>query len=41
MVAYWCHGCEQSFHVEIGSDYGTYEFRWCPHCGSGKTTFAQ
>ena len=40
MVAYYCHECEWTFRVEIRNDYGTYEFRWCPNCGSGKTTLA-
>lgn len=40
MPDYQCHECEQRFFVEVGNDYGTYEFRWCPNCGSGKTTLA-
>lgn len=38
MVEYYCHECDQPFFAEVENDYGTYEFRRCPQCGSAKTT---
>jgi len=40
MVEYYCHECQQQFLTEVENDYGTYEFRRCPHCDSAKTTLA-
>jgi DNA-directed RNA polymerase subunit RPC12/RpoP len=37
---YRCHSCKQQFFAEVENDYGTYEFKRCPHCGSAKTTLA-
>jgi DNA-directed RNA polymerase subunit RPC12/RpoP len=38
MVEYRCHACGETFPVDLANDYGTYEFRRCPTCGSAKTT---
>jgi DNA-directed RNA polymerase subunit RPC12/RpoP len=38
MARYRCHDCDTTFAIDLGNDYGTYEFRRCPACGSGKTT---
>ena len=40
MQDYYCHGCGREFLVDVENDYGTYEFRRCPRCGSAKTTLA-
>lgn len=40
MANYHCHNCGESFLAEVENEYGTYEFKWCPNCGSGKTTLA-
>ncbi|MFB6129393.1 MAG: hypothetical protein ABEJ28_01060 [Salinigranum sp.] len=40
MQEYHCHECDRPFKTTIENDYGTYEFRRCPHCGSAKTTLA-
>lgn len=41
MLDYYCHVCGQVFFAEIENDYGTYEVKRCPNCGSAKTTLAQ
>lgn len=38
MPDYYCHTCKRQFFAEVENEYGTYEFRRCPHCGSAKTT---
>lgn len=40
MTDYYCHECERGFSAEVDNEYGTYEFRRCPRCGSAKTTLA-
>lgn len=40
MPDYYCHSCRQLFFTKVENEYGTYEFRWCMHCGSAKTTLA-
>lgn len=38
MPEYNCHACGQPFDADVENEFGTYEFRRCPNCGSAKTT---
>lgn len=37
---YYCHRCHRAFGAALENEWGMYEFKRCPRCGSARTTLA-